>query len=461
MPEYGFEQRQKKFIIPPMADKWEKIKENLGKSLKSGQYQLWIRPLKGKIIDKTLFLYSPNDFITTWVKDKLLASIKKAAKDTLGEEIQISISTKKGIGSKPQKIQPKAQELYLPVKKKILPKITNFNWRHTFNEFVVGAPNEFAYAACRTLCTSKNFDFGKLFLTSSPGLGKTHLIHSVGHYLTKEKMSGCKVVYLPSEEFANKMVWAIKSNKMADFKKFFREQVDILMLEDIHFFQGKNKMQEELLYLIKCMEQNGKIVILSSSFKPKELRGIDSQLISYFSSSLIAPIEKPNYELRLEIIKKKAQLFNIHIPEHVCTFVAKKIKNDIRQLESCLKNMALKAKLLNMSVDLDLATEIVKNHVDIKSEPSIEEIIDSVCSAFNLSLERLRSRSRKKELVVARNTAFYLARKFTDLTLKEIGKRFNRRHSTVIKGITSIEKEMYRDTPLARQLIRLMERFEN
>jgi chromosomal replication initiator protein len=442
-----------------MSGYWEKIKKNIEKTLKSGIFHLWIKPLDGELQDNTLFLYSPNDFITSWVKDRLIFKIKEVAENTLGKNIDISISTRSSTHKQPQKILKKS-ELYLPIKKDYENKHIVV-WRHTFNDFVVGPQNQLAYAACKTICTSPKIDFGSLFLSSSPGLGKTHLIHSIGNFFSSSQNREIKMAYISSEQFANQLVWALKTGEMNQFKKFYRENVDLLLLEDIHFFQGKEKMQEELLFLIKAMEEKGKLVIFSSSFLPKELKDMDPQLTSYFCSGLIAPIEKPDFNLRMKIIEKKATIYQVNIPETVSKFIASKIKNDIRQLESCIKNMALKAKFLNTSVNMDLAKEVIQNHVEFSNTPSMQEIIKTVCSVFELSPDLLRSKSKKRNIVVARNSAFYLARKFTDLSLKEIGKHFNRRHSTVIKGITNIEREIHRDTPVGRQLIRLVEKFEN
>ena len=446
-----------------MSGYWQKIKDNLEKSIKSGLFHLWIRPLEGELQDNTLHLYSPNDFITSWVKDRLLKKIKEVAEETLGQKIDVCITTRSNGNSQAvvKKTNLKIATQLLPVRKEINKIISTPAWRYSFNDFVVGPQNQLAYAACKSICYGQKLDFGTLFLTSSPGLGKTHLIHAVGNFITQNKPENLNIVYVSSEEFANQLVWALRNREINEFKKYYREKVDILLLEDIHFFQGKGKMQEELLYLIKSMEENGKLVIFSSSFLPKELKDIDSQLTSYFCSGLIAPIHKPDFDLRLKIIKKKATIYQINIPDHVSKFVASKIKTDVRQLESCIKNMALKAKLLNMTINMDIAKEIIQNHADIVETPSIDQIIKTVCSVFELSPENLKSRSRKRNIVVARNTAFYLARKYTDLTLKEIGRLFNRRHSTVIKGITNIEKEMYKDTPVGRQLHRIIERFEN
>ncbi len=443
-----------------MDAKWEKIKKYLEKSLKFGIFQMWIRPLEGKIEEGTLFLYSPNEFITSWVKERLLSTIKERSSKVLEREVEVVISTVAKKTATPQRTfsRPRSQEIYLPLKHPLSLSVPV--WRHSFEEFVVGEENQLAFAACKTVCRKQEFDFGSLFLCSSPGLGKTHLIHSIGNFLSSRK-NGIRLLYLSSEQFANHLVWSIKTKDMDTFKKFYREKVDLLLLEDVHFFQGKEKMQEELLSLLKEMESQGKVVILSSSFLPKELKDMDSRLASHLSAGLLAPIEKPTFDLRIKIIENKARKYQTHIPSKISKFIASYIKHDIRQLESCIKNMALKASLLNRTIDMELAREVLQNFISSTPTPTLEQIIEMVCTAFEVSPQMLSSRSRKRHLVLARNSAFYLARKFTDLSLKEIGRRFNRRHSTVIKGITNMEREIYRDTPQGRQLIQLMERLEN
>ncbi len=446
-----------------MNKDWEKIKHNLAHSVKSGIFDLWIKPLQGEIQDKTLFLTAPNTFVASWVKERLLEKIKEVAADSLGYRPEIQIDGQNGhngplkYSSSP--MNSTSGQLYLPLNSQQEPP-SCCNWQYCFEDFVIGECNRLAHAACSTLCCSR-FDADNLFLCSGPGLGKTHLLQATGNYLSSQnKDQNYKIAYLSSEKFASRMVQAIKTKQIDSFKENFRKNLDLLLLEDIHFFQGKAKMQEELLSLIKELENRGKKVAFSSSFLPKELDKVDSQLSSYFCSGLLAPIQSPEYDLRLRLIKIKARKLQIHIPQKISKLIASNIRSDIRQLGSCLHSLALKARLHQQDITQDLAEEVLKNYTHNEKTIDMDKIVNLVSQCFELPISKLKSKSRKKDIVVARNSAFYLARKHTDLSLKDIGAHFNRRHSTVLKGITNLEKEVKKDTIAGRQIKRISKRLE-
>ncbi|SHN49759.1 chromosomal replication initiator protein DnaA [Desulfovibrio litoralis] len=335
----------------------------------------------------------------------------------------------------------------------------NFSWRYSFDSFVVGASNEFAYAASKSLCTNNCFA-NILFLNSAPGLGKTHLTQASGQLLensaNKQKLN---TAYLTAEEFCSQFVATLKNHSTSSFKEKFRE-LDILLLEDVHFLQGKQKIQDELLASLKAITERGGRVVLSSSFSPKELHDIDDQLISRFSSGIIANIERPNLQTRVKIIQEKSKLHQVVLPEQVTELLASHIQSDIRKIEGCIQNLVLKAKLLNAPVDLNMAMDILKNYINSEVKLSFNEILEKICQGLQLTPEQISSKSRKREYVFARNTAYFLARKYTDLSLQQIGERFNRKHSSVIKGITSLEEEMNRKTQLGMQLKRTISLIE-
>ncbi|MCF8038131.1 MAG: chromosomal replication initiator protein DnaA [Desulfohalobiaceae bacterium] len=442
-----------------MKLKWDKIKAILAKRLKTGTFQVWIHPLQADIQDKTLFIKAPNEFVVSRIKERLQDVIRESACDVLGYfpalSIQAVAHTENSTGH--LFIQPEQQ------KQQSLPNLDQpavQQWRFTFDHFLVGHSNNLAYAACNGIC-SKDFPVDNLFLSSAPGLGKTHLIQSIGHKLSQAfQKNFLNVAYISSEQFAGQMVRALKNKEIEQFKNRYRKNVDLLLMEDVHFFQGKNKMQEELLSLIKALNDKGSHVVFSSSFLPHELEKVDSQLTSHFCSGVLAPIQKPDYDLRLRIIRAKSRQHQLDIPASIQELIASKIKSDIRQVESCLKNLTLKTKFLNETITPDLTWDVLKNYVRNSNTPKIEEIINCVSDAFGLEQTKLGSKSRKKHLVLARNITFYLARKYTDLSLKEIGKHMNRRHSTVLKGITNIEKEVVKDTQTGRELKRIAERLE-
>ena len=317
---------------------------------------------------------------------------------------------------------------------------------------MVGPSNELACAASRSI-SSQAFSADHLFLSSSPGLGKTHLLQSVGNELCRTaNRRNLRVACLSSEEFATRWVLAFKGGQIDKFKAQFRENLDVLLMEDVHFFQGKEKMQEELLCTLKALQERGCKVVLTSSFMPREFTKVDDKLVSRFCSGFLAHINKPDMETRRRIILEKARRLQVSVPVEVSELLAERITSDIRQLESCLNNLILKARLLNRAVTMSLAWEVLENYALQNASPDFEHIIEFICKCYSLTEEDLRAKSRKRQVVLARNTAFYLARKHTDLSLKCIGEKLGRKHSTVLKGITKVEREISLQTPLGRQI---------
>lgn len=423
---------------------------NLQKSLAPSVYELWIKPLACEVSGKKLVLTAPNTFVANWVREKLLDDVTAAAVDVLGEEAAVSVKVKKKVAAKPA-AQP--QQMGLPIvhvpESKPMPVQ---KWRFSFDDFVVGPSNQLALAASKSLCDT-SFVSENLFLSSGPGLGKTHLLQSVGRQLCEiSNKKSLNIASLSGEEFANRLVLALKARRMDEFKARFREKADVLLLEDVHFFQNKEKMQDELLGTIKALRERGCKVVLTSSFLPREMSNIDDRLLSRFTSGFVAAIEKPDFETRRRIVEHKARTMSVQVPDDVSELLAERIVSDIRQLESALNNLVFKARLLNANVSTDLAWEILENYATENAAPDYGSIIDFVCRYYGLSDLQLKSRSRKRQIVTARNTAFYLARRHTDMSLKDIGERLGRRHSTVLKGITNVEREISGQTPLGRQI---------
>nr|WP_291322213.1 chromosomal replication initiator protein DnaA [Desulfonatronospira sp.] len=435
-----------------MTDAWERIKQILEKSLKSGVFLLWIQPLNGGFDPekRILTLQAPNEFVASWVCERLHDMISETAQDVLGldPKIEFTSDTQEALYS--PVIAGKETRKHLPVQSSIQ-NVSKF--RYSFQDFVVGPSNELAYVASKSFCREQ-VSSDQLFLCSSTGLGKTHLVQSMGNSLVQvSNKNNLRIAYLSSEEFACQLIQAIKSRQVEQFKAKYRDQIDLLMLEDIHFFQGKEKIQGEFLSTINALQSQGKKVVLSSSFLPRELKDLDSSIISRLCRGFMAVIDRPDLETRYEIINRKAARHQISIPRNVSHLLAERIQTDIRQLESCINNLALKARFLEEKISMEMAHEVLKNYKQQKQSPGLEDIIKSVCRIYDLPLEKICSRSRKRQHVQARNLAFYLARKYTDNSLQNIGRRFNRRHSTVLKGISNVEREVNNDSPLGRQLM--------
>ena len=331
------------------------------------------------------------------------------------------------------------------------------NWRYSFADFVVGPSNNMAVAAAQDVSRSSGC-VRTLFMNSAPGLGKTHLAQAVGRAIAEER-SGARVGYLTAEDFATRFVAALRSHDIENFKSRFRD-LDVLLLEDVHFLQGKEKMQDMALAVVKNLQAKGGRVIFTSSFSPRELQRVDSQLVSHFCSGILTDIGRPNEDMRRHILERKARSFQVLLPDSVCELLACRLDGDVRQMESCLNSLIFKARLLNCGLNLDLAMEVLSQYTEISCGPDLQTIVRLVCESYGLDERQLNSRSRRKECVLGRNTVYYLARKHTELTLEEIGGKFNRRHSTVIKGITSVERELSKETSLGRQIARAVKLIE-
>jgi chromosomal replication initiator protein len=453
---------------------WLSIQEVLRNTVNPGLYGVWLKPLQGRYGDGVLTVRAPSEFVANCVETRLSEELLTAAETVLGQRPRLVVQASgagesekhmtrqtapRGANGSGPRPAPRPAQLGLPLRHKE-PEGCKQNWLYTFRDFVVGPCNELAFVASKSLCaeSASGMDTDQLFISAAPGLGKTHLLHAVGAHLS-EQSSGrtVRLAYLTGEEFARQMVFALKAHEIERFKARFRDNVDLLLLEDVQFFQGKERMQDELLATLKSLQTKGAKVIFTSSLLPREFRDLDSQLASRFCSGLLARIERPDFETRRRILCKKASSFQVQIPEDVTNLLAERVKDDVRQLESCLKSLILKARLLNQAITSELAWQVLGDFALETPVLSMERIVDFVCDSFEIPHTKLKSKSRQRQIVLARNMAFYMARTHTELSLKDIGDRFNRKHSTVLKGINNVERELSLETPLGRQLQRTME----
>ena len=455
-----------------MDNTWTQILSRMREKLPEADYSVWLQSLKGTINTTEnpvlLSITARNQFVANYVRTNYTqmfclacAQVMELSDDKLPivmvdieknhDEKQIrNISAKelaKSLATAPALLAT-GRQLPLPIPHNKLPE---FNFTHSFDDFVVGPSNRLAFAAAETML-QEQAPANMLFLSSQSGLGKTHLIQSVGKAVSmRSQQSNLRMAYLSAEQFTSQFVKASQFKQMTEFKEHFRT-LDLLLLEDVHFLHGKEKTQEELLATIKTLHAKGGRVILTSSFAPKDIAGIDSHLISHFHTGFIASIEKPDMETRLHILMDKARKQFIDLPENIAELMANRISSDVRILNSCLQNLLLRSQLLNTPITEDMALEVISHVAGQNPQLDLKSIITLVCKSFSLTERQLQSSSRRAELVLARNTAFYLLRKHTDMTLEQIGCGFNRRHSTVTKGISTLEKEMSRQSSVGRQI---------
>jgi chromosomal replication initiator protein len=447
------------------ADLWQKLLPMLENRLEQGLFTLWIKPLAARSEGNLLELHAPNEFVAAWVRERLLDTVREAAQELTGRRIDVSVVVRRAapaVQAAPPQAAPQrfaghpgqlraAPALALPLDYQPRP-LSDTRWRFSFEDFVVGPCNELACAASKGLCNDA-LAADHLFLSAGPGLGKTHLLHAIGRQLAqKSNRTRTNIACLSAEEFSTRLVLAIKAREAARFKAEFRESVDVLLLEDIHFFQGKGKLQDELLMTLKALQARGCKVVLTSSFLPRELNEVDPQLVSCFASGFLALMDTPDFATREEIVRRKARSLQVQVPDDVTGLLAERLTSDIRQLESCLNNLVLKARLLGQRITTELAWQVLENYAAQTSTPDVDRIVGFVCKTYGIAEPELLSKSRSQQTVLARNTAFYLCRKHTDLSLAAIGERLGRKHSTVLKGIINVEREINHQTPLGRQL---------
>jgi chromosomal replication initiator protein len=321
----------------------------------------------------------------------------------------------------------------------------------TFDQFVVGSSNDFAYSASLSLASRRECQQPALFLFSGTGLGKSHLSQAIGHHVLDQNPDE-RVYYMTAEDFSNEMVQAFRHDVIDKFKAKYRDHCDVLLLEDVHHLSGKERTQTELAMTLDTLYESGKRIIFSSCYRPSEIPKLHDKLRSRFSSSLISAIEPPNFRTRIRILQRKSGALGYHMPELVIHYLASELVDDVRQLESGLNGVAAKSSLLGIPIDLPLAESVVKHIATQRQKITLEVIKKLVCKYYHVSVEDLISRSRKQHLVRPRQMAIYLARRFTDSPLQTIGKNFNRYHATALHSIHCIEKGIKADSSIRQQV---------
>lgn len=458
-----------------MKTQWTEIRAQLEKELSFGDFKVWLAPLQGRVeyldAQPRLFLSTKSNYVAAWIKEKLLSTIQRVSNTVVGTEVAIKIEVlaeqetsytveelATSLPTAPSVLATQAHEQALFPLEMVSTQskqneyyIQQMKNSHTFETFVVGSCNRLAHAAAQSI-VHPNSPTEMLFLSSAPGLGKTHLTQALGkamyHESTRKKLS---MSYLTAEEFSSQFIQACRFKDVSSFKSRFKA-LDLLLLEDIHFLRDKEKTQEELLAIVNALQAKGGKVVFTSSFAPKEIRGLDVQLSSRFCSGFVASLEYPDYDTKKEMLVQKASLRNFTLPDHIADLFAEHLEGDVRLLESSLNNLILKAQTLDLPLTKDLAYSILAQVAPNNSELSLKELIMLVCSCYDINEAQLFSRSRKQDYVMARNTAFYLMRKYFPFTLQDIGSRFGRKHSTVSKAIVHVEEEMKRQSRLGSKL---------
>jgi chromosomal replication initiator protein len=334
---------------------------------------------------------------------------------------------------------------------------SGLNQAFTFANFVVGASNRLAYQASQALARNDTFYNHLLYLTSNPGLGKSHLSQAVGNFVTQTAPRG-KVLYLTAENFANEMVGALKNGRMADFKERFRTECDLLLLEEVQFLSGKEKIQAEICHTLDTLLARGKRLVLTSCYLPGEISHLSRELHSRLAGGVITPIGPPDFPTRVNILANKAESRGGQVSIKILEYLAEYVTEDVRRLESALDCLLARAALLNESFSLSMAREVLQDLQAVPTCLSIPEIQKIVCDYYGVSLMELLGRSRQKRLVRARQMGFYFARLYTQKTVAELGRLFQRSHASVVHALQTLEQERKTNQRLAQEVQLLEEK---
>lgn len=424
---------------------WEEALKMIEEETSPVSFATWIQPIVPcGIIGNKIILQVKESFLKEIIEKRHLPLIRTAIKMVTKNEYDIMITTEE---------EQNAGNLHnLAAEKPAENELArNLNPKYVFDSFVVGNSNRMAHAASLAVAESPAQAYNPLFLYGNSGLGKTHLMHSIGHFIL-DRNPQAKVLYVTSETFTNELINSIQNNKNEEFRNKYRN-IDVLMIDDIQFISKKEGTQEEFFHTFNALYESNKQIIISSDRPPKEIKTLEDRLRSRFEWGLIADVQPPDYETRIAILKKKAERDNLTVPDDVMAYIAKNIASNIRELEGALTRIVAFATLTNQDISIALAENSLKDIFNENSAtPLTPELIQQVVAEYyNIRVEDIQGSKKPKNIAFPRQVSMYLCRKLLDISLPKIGESFGGRdHTTVIYAISKIEKQLESDEGLQK-----------
>ena len=432
---------------------WEKIIERLKATVSETFFDSFFSKLEPVTLRETeLILFTKLPFIKEVIDNNHRQKLESLAQDIAGKSINITVIT--SLEEIPAANKNEVQ------KEKLIS--SNLNPKNTFDSFVIGNSNRFAHAACVAVAESPAKAYNPLFIYGGVGLGKTHLMHAIGHYILNQN-SNAKVLYLSSENFTNELINSIKDDKNEAFRNKYRN-VDVLLVDDIQFIAGKESTQEEFFHTFNALHNASKQIIISSDRPPKEIPTLEDRLRSRFEMGLIADIQSPDYETRIAILRKKAQEENKHVPDEVTIHIAKNIKSNIRELEGALVRIFAYADLANKEITYELACEALKDIISgkVNKEINVDLIKEKVSQYYNIKISEFNLKKRTRDIAFPRQVAMYLSRELTDLSLPKIGESFGGKdHTTVMHAHEKISNDIKKNKDLKDKIENIINDIKN
>ncbi|OGT61539.1 MAG: chromosomal replication initiation protein DnaA [Gammaproteobacteria bacterium RIFCSPHIGHO2_12_FULL_45_12] len=447
---------------------WDKCLASLESEYPSQQFNTWIRPLQAEVADGKLILLAPNRFVMDWIVERFLVRINELVKqfsDNKPFPVLLEIGSKRALPPAAATSAPAVAQLgvsHVPHSKSVFSYAdthafrSNLNPNFTFDSFVEGKSNQLAKAASQQVAENPAIAYNPLFLYGGVGLGKTHLMHAIGNQIILNNPKA-KVLYLHSERFVADMVKALQTNSMNEFKRFYRN-VDALLIDDIQFFAGKDRTQEEFFHTFNALLESQQQVILTCDRYPKEINGVEERLKSRFGWGLTVAVEPPELETRVAILMSKAERSNIELAYEVAFFVAKRIRSNVRELEGALKRIIANAHFTGKAITLDFVKEALRDLLALQDKlVTVENIQRTVAEYYKIKVADLLSKRRNRSVARPRQTAMALAKELTNHSLPEIGDAFGGRdHTTVLHACRNIAKLRQSDADIEEDYTNLL-----
>jgi chromosomal replication initiator protein len=444
-----------------MPDFWSHCLAHFQANLNAQQVNTWLKPLKVNVSEKEIRLTAPNQFVAQWVKDKFLAEVEKLADGYFPQPTQVLLVVDTAKSNSEKQTNSISVETVSPSvgisTRPITNEETRLNPQFSFASFVRGKANDLARAAALQVADNPGSGYNPLFVYGGVGLGKTHLIQAIGNQVL-ENNPKANVRYIHAERYVSDMVKAFRHKSFDDFKRKY-DSLDVLLIDDIQFFAGKDRTQEEFFYTFNNLIESHKQVIITSDTFPKDMDGIEERLKSRFSWGLTVMLDPPELEMRVAILLNKAQVEGENLDENTAFFIAKQIRSNVRELEGALKRVIAYARFHKQAISVDLAKEALKDLLAVQHRQiSIENIQKLVADYYRIKVADMFSKKRTRNLVRPRQIAMHLAKELTDLSLPEIGQAFGGRdHTTVLHAYRKVEELKNSDPGLRRDYTMLLQ----
>ncbi|HMK49980.1 MAG TPA: chromosomal replication initiator protein DnaA [Thermodesulfovibrionales bacterium] len=432
-----------------LDDIWKNSLSKIEEKVGNNAIDLWFRPVRlSQLKEQQVTLDIPNKFFKDWIEDNYPDLVAETIGGLLGYPVTVRYRIV-------EKMDPDVRKKDLRMenrRQKLASRGIYLNPKYTFDNFVTGPSNQFAQAAAKAVAEGPGKTYNPLFIYGGVGLGKTHLMTAIGNAVI-DKNPDMSVIYVSAEQFTNEVVASIRHEKMGDLKEKYRN-VDLLLLDDIHFIANKTQTQEEFFHTFNAIYERQKQIVISSDRPPKEIGAVTDRLRSRFTMGLIADIQPPEFETKVAILEKKAAMEKISVPKEVADYLAAKVKTNIRELEGCLIRLGAQASLTGRPINIDMAKSILQDLIEDDEKPvTTDQIQRVVTEHFGLKISDMKAKKRTKEVALPRQIAMYLSKQLTGLSLSDIGKNFGGKdHATVIYACKQIEEKRARDEVFNRMI---------